>query len=56
MLYQIQKNMNLTKFVWYVDIENWYYEEAYHELITPNSILKYQKQKLEFYKVCMAYF
>lgn len=22
MLYQIQKNMNLTKFVWYVDIEN----------------------------------
>lgn len=56
MLYQIQKNMNLTKFVWYVDIENWYYEEAYHELITPNSILKYQKQKLESYKVCMAYF
>lgn len=51
-----KKNMNLTKFVWYIDIENWYYEEAYHELITPNSILKYQKQKLESYKVCMAYF
>lgn len=51
MLYQIPKKKHE-----YVYIENWYYEKAYHELITPNSILLYQIQKLESYKVCMAYF